>query len=741
MYRILLVLFVICSTLIAQDRNVNASISDRSNNGSINLRADNGDIGIRGKVITLVPLSKVINTYGRIIIHHDNYLQLGQSTILQEKNGDGSIYSPNNLRITSGNINIDVRKGNLYINAPNMGSKSVGTTSIVLQNHKEGFVWSMGAYKDGYYIYRSNNKRYALFADNNCNVGLGTTNPKAKLHIGGNNPKIVFGEPSTIYKYGRYAIDMWEEKLKVTIPGHHTFLEMSKTSSGNAKVKINSHSSSLLSIVGSTDFEGNVTVKNRLHVKSNVVVDGEDSTMGRILRLKTTTKEVSSLFLDTKKRNWAVMSHTGNFYISDITGQKDFFTINTNGSVILGTNINPTGVPSNNRLFVAGNVNVKGSLDIAENIKITKRENPFLIIDSHEKTERGIQMRNRGRDVAKISFFTPFNPDLEYTGNNEEEEEEFETDQLQLQQQAHLKIRVGTKIPMKIWSYTGKVNIYEGLGVKGGLNTDRLSADRAQLNSLNIDKDGWVAINAAPSPGTTLVVNGHSKINANLNVFGETRLSKAVTINSNLEVSGDTNVNSINASGAKFELYKPTGIGIEIGHDNGNAPFIGSTKSNYGLNIKTNGTKRIHVTSDGNVNIYNNLNVSDNVAIGSSSSHGHKLAVNGSIRAKSVTVDTGWSDFVFEDDYKLMSLEEVEEKIEKNGHLPDIPSAEEVAKNGISLGEIQSKLLQKIEELTLYTIQQEKKIKVQNKRIQQLENQNKKIHELENLIQKIMKQK
>ena len=71
----------------------------------------------------------------------------------------------------------------------------------------------------------------------------------------------------------------------------------------------------------------------------------------------------------------------------------------------------------------------------------------------------------------------------------------------------------------------------------------------------------------------------------------------------------------------------------------------------------------------------------------------------------------GWSDFVFFKDYKLPTLKEVENHIKEKGHLKDIPSAKEVEKNGFFLGEMDAKLLQKIEELTLYTIEQEKKIK------------------------------
>ncbi len=105
------------------------------------------------------------------------------------------------------------------------------------------------------------------------------------------------------------------------------------------------------------------------------------------------------------------------------------------------------------------------------------------------------------------------------------------------------------------------------------------------------------------------------------------------------------------------------------------------------------------------------LAIKGNVCIGSREYHpDFKLSVNGKVQAKEIKVHTGWSDFVFYDDYKLPTLKEVETHIQEKGHLKDIPSAAVVAREGIFLGEMNSKLLQKIEELTLYTIAQEKKI-------------------------------
>ena len=107
-----------------------------------------------------------------------------------------------------------------------------------------------------------------------------------------------------------------------------------------------------------------------------------------------------------------------------------------------------------------------------------------------------------------------------------------------------------------------------------------------------------------------------------------------------------------------------------------------------------------------------------NIGIGTTTTGSHKLAVEGSIGAREVKVEaSGWSDFVFEKDYELRPLEEVEEYITENHHLPEIPSEAEVTEKGINLGEMNAKLLQKIEELTLYLIEQ-------NKRMNNLETRN-----------------
>lgn len=118
---------------------------------------------------------------------------------------------------------------------------------------------------------------------------------------------------------------------------------------------------------------------------------------------------------------------------------------------------------------------------------------------------------------------------------------------------------------------------------------------------------------------------------------------------------------------------------------------------------------------DGNVGIGTESHVDSNDNIE------YKLSVAGIIRAHEVNVYTTWADYVFEKDYNLPTLEEVEQHIKDKGHLKDVPSAKEVEANGIDVGEMNKLLLQKVEELTLYLLNQNKEIKTLKEKVSLLE--------------------
>jgi hypothetical protein len=126
------------------------------------------------------------------------------------------------------------------------------------------------------------------------------------------------------------------------------------------------------------------------------------------------------------------------------------------------------------------------------------------------------------------------------------------------------------------------------------------------------------------------------------------------------------------------------------------------------------------------------LDANGNVGIGTATTGSSKLAVEGAITARKVIVTQAnpFPDYVFDKNYRLSSLASVDQYIKAHHHLPDIPSADSVARNGLDLGGNQAALLKKIEELTLYVIDQQQQIARLKERDKELEHLQAQIDEL-----------
>jgi hypothetical protein len=178
-----------------------------------------------------------------------------------------------------------------------------------------------------------------------------------------------------------------------------------------------------------------------------------------------------------------------------------------------------------------------------------------------------------------------------------------------------------------------------------------------------------------------------------------------------------------NGAGKKILLYDNGAGGVQAGFGVDMAPgssgrelsVFTSTSDNtngsisFGKRLESNGvyTELMKILGNGSV------------GIGTSDPQTYKLAVNGSAIFTLVKVKataTPWPDYVFHQTYKLRPLSEVEQYIQQNNHLPEVPSATEVEKNGLDVGDNQAVLLKKIEELTLYAIAQDKRLEEQNKK-------------------------
>ncbi|MFN0213576.1 MAG: hypothetical protein ACKVT2_04920 [Saprospiraceae bacterium] len=204
-----------------------------------------------------------------------------------------------------------------------------------------------------------------------------------------------------------------------------------------------------------------------------------------------------------------------------------------------------------------------------------------------------------------------------------------------------------------------------------------------------------------------------------------------------MRIEGDGTLRLRNSNGNTYAFDVDAGGDLTFrGDGNALAMTIGDVTGNVGIGIASPNAK-LHVNGDLRLQSPNNntflLNVNDNGdlqfrgdggnlamiigdqtgAVGINTSTvpaGYQLAVNGRVICEELRVQLSsqWGDYVFSDDYNLMPLEELEKSIQVNKHLPGIPSAAQIEKDGIAVGEMQTKMMVKIEELTLYMIQLKK---------------------------------
>ncbi|MES2275317.1 MAG: hypothetical protein V4592_04795 [Bacteroidota bacterium] len=182
------------------------------------------------------------------------------------------------------------------------------------------------------------------------------------------------------------------------------------------------------------------------------------------------------------------------------------------------------------------------------------------------------------------------------------------------------------------------------------------------------------------------------------------------------ELGNNTLINAVTAGNVGIGTTSP---GAKL-HVNGDELRL-SYGSNWGtLNIYRSGIGNWFQTADNTSNSFSigfnaykffNINTSGNIGIGTTAPD-EKLTVYGKIHSQEVKVDLSipGPDYVFEPTYKLPTLSEIKTFVDKNHHLPEIPSAAEMAKNGLDLGDMNTRLLKKVEELTLYLIEQQKQI-------------------------------
>jgi hypothetical protein len=267
------------------------------------------------------------------------------------------------------------------------------------------------------------------------------------------------------------------------------------------------------------------------------------------------------------------------------------------------------------------------------------------------------------------------------------------------------------------------------LNAQSATLTEALSAQSATLTGgLNAQSATLTGALSSQSATLTGALNAQSAtLTGALNAQSAT-LTGALNAQS-VTLTGDVTFNesfrklSIGSAYSSNLSYGTSYIGFNATRDNGNWTLAGDGANNGGAVIWSSIWGDLYFASipksssnGGSTQTLTDAQVKSNIKL--------QITNTGKLKAKEVQVTlAGWPDFAFEEDYNLLPLPELEQYIKQNSRLPQIPSAAEVEENGLDLGDMQSKLLLKIEELTLYILQQEKKMTDLQNQINELKNE------------------
>ncbi|WP_052266453.1 hypothetical protein [Pedobacter kyungheensis] len=234
------------------------------------------------------------------------------------------------------------------------------------------------------------------------------------------------------------------------------------------------------------------------------------------------------------------------------------------------------------------------------------------------------------------------------------------------------------------------------------------NADGGDLDLIKSWNGNTILATKTDGTGLGYVGIGTTAPNAKLDIAGNMALQSAI-INTSLRPAISTQ-----AIGGEIRSYSQSGYGADDGllrlsAGAGSSPGIMSyidissystvPDMNQNIVFGTGGQEKMRINENGNLGI-------------GTTNPTEKLAVNGKIRAREIKVEaTNWPDYVFEEGYKVETLQSLESYIKANKHLPDMPSAKEVETNGIAVSEMLKLQQKKIEELTLLLIQKDKELK------------------------------
>lgn len=508
-----------------------------------------------------------------------------------------------------------------------------------------------------------------------------------------------------------------------------------------------------LNVNGATNFNGITNLNNAVIIKGPVTANALTS-LGAGLTVKGTTNFSDSVNVNgvSNLNNSVIIKGpvTANALTSlgaglSVKGATNFSdSVNVSGTTSLNGTVIVKGPLTANALTSLGaGLNVKGTTNLSDSVNV----NAPININALMSLVSGLNVTGatnlNGAVVAKgpltANSLTSLSAGLNVKGTTNF------SDSVNVNGPININTLMSLGSGLNV---NGATNLNGAVVAQGPLTSNALTSLTAGLNvkgitnfSDSVNMNGPININAAMSLGSGLNVNGATNLNGTVVALGPVTVNATTNLGAGLNVNGPV----VLKNGLTLQALpagQTTDSLLTIGTDGTvkrkdasllfnphpsfsdlslSGPLTGTTAQfSNGLSLgSTNsvlyqwqvagGNPYLALSTAANANAFT-LQPNGNIGIGTAAPGNYQLAVEGAVGARKlkITQASTWADYVFEPSYQLQPLPQVEAFIKEHKHLPEVPSAKEVAKNGIDMGETTVLLLKKIEELTLYMIEMKK---------------------------------